>query len=81
MLVLAVEQGSQAPGAIERTRLDYAYAGHGVRWRFAASSGVVISAPLAAQRLAARAKPVSAGALDRLDQPGDRPWAKCRGAH
>ena len=29
MLVLAVEQGSRAPGAIERTLLDYAYAGQG----------------------------------------------------
>ena len=29
MLVLAVEQGPPAPGAIERTLLDYAYAGHG----------------------------------------------------
>ena len=28
MLVLAVEQGSPAPGAIERTLLDYAWSGH-----------------------------------------------------
>lgn len=31
MLVLAVEQGSPAPGAIERTLLDYAYTDHGAR--------------------------------------------------